>query len=291
MECDINERLKDACIAGDYSLAEQLIEKGATDFDRALYATCEKGHYDLAKLLIKKGAKSAQTVGTGLIYACEGEHYDLAVMLIKRGVTDIHRALNITCEKGNVDLTLLLLNYRKKEVVRALRMACEKGHCEMALSIIEAFAKKEKMRLEYLLEAFCIACERGDFRLALLLIDNGVSGALNLNMGLRLACSHGHNCKLVLLLIAEGATNLSEGFEIAYNHKHFELASLLLKKGARPHKGYNLQRLGNNHVKELYPRFLNDSFFKKRSTIYNVAQQFVCKDVAKMITEFKGFSP
>lgn len=53
---DLDTRLAYACYTGNVPAVLQMIQEGATDFNRGLHEACERGYYDLILLMIEHGA-------------------------------------------------------------------------------------------------------------------------------------------------------------------------------------------------------------------------------------------
>jgi hypothetical protein len=82
---NFNSALYGACYRGRINVVHLMLEKGATAFNDCLYGACRRGHLEIAKLILDKGATNLNEC---LYAACGGDHVEVVKLLIEKGATE-----------------------------------------------------------------------------------------------------------------------------------------------------------------------------------------------------------
>jgi len=272
---DLNVGLYAACEGGHIDLVHLLIKKGADDWNFALQGACMSGHKYLAKMMIKRGANH---LNYGLRSACYGGHKDLAEMMIRKGADDWDNGLSGACESGNVDFVQWMIDKGANDWDLGLIFACHGGHKHVVQMMIAKGEEEWRLR----------GLEKNKFPLK---PDNFRFNSIveTWNEGLDSALSRNHT-DLALMMIGKGATHVEHimGWRRdTENYKKFILKVLFRLKGKR--------------LTDLKKRIVNSEFGnyfvnrhglrcdkKKSTSIFNIGQQFACKDVATFMVRFEG---
>jgi hypothetical protein len=80
-----NRGLEEACLCGHMETVHEMIRRGADDLDRGFMKACEGGHIDIVQEMIGRGTTAWNC---GLMCACQFDdpkHLDIMVELIRRG--------------------------------------------------------------------------------------------------------------------------------------------------------------------------------------------------------------
>jgi len=296
----VNYGLNGACEGGHKDIAQMMIDKGAICWNFALWGACEYGQIEMAQMIIDKGGdKIVQSDGVitdgwkwGFEIAC-GKGYAVLMHLMVKYGSDYWNS------KGP--------GYTKSVYDTGLCLTCHSGHIELAQQLIEMGANDLSEALRY-------ACEGGHAELALQMIDRGADPSIGL-----LGSCKGNNAKLAQLMIGLGAKNFCEGMREAYNYNHFRMVQMMIYYGANDW-GWVLMRFETNTAfilrilwykrrrglvdkikKKVKPQtleyFVNRHGIhkahlprssSKKYLMHNVAQQFVCNDVATFSALFVG---
>ncbi|VUC26335.1 unnamed protein product [Clonostachys rosea] len=245
--------------------AKMLLNEGADanaqdqEHASALYHASERGYLELSKLLLDKGSNiNAQggLYGNALQSASVFGGLEVAQMLVDRGA-DINaqggyygNALQAASAKGHPKVTRMLLengadiNAHGGRYSNALEAALAEGlpgllwtdgHREVAQILIEAGADISEPKGG---QALIAASEKGDFRLAKLLVDKGVD--INAQdfchrTAFHTALNEGHQ-EIARMLIDKGVdiqgSSSGDALQSASSVGDLELAQILLDKGA-----------------------------------------------------------
>lgn len=103
---EINDTFLFACCKGQKDIVEQMIEKGANNWNKGLLYSCRIGYRDIAELMIKNGATN---LDEALYEICKQGHTHMAKLLIENGAKNLIRALIRSCIYNNKEMILLLI--------------------------------------------------------------------------------------------------------------------------------------------------------------------------------------
>lgn len=103
-----------ACKYGYLDIAELMITKGATDFDKGLETACYNNQYEIAKLMLVKGAMNKESCFT---HACSRNYIEIAKLIVMHGysVDDADTCLECACSCGNLEIVELIFSRIKND--------------------------------------------------------------------------------------------------------------------------------------------------------------------------------
>lgn len=130
MWIDIDRLFSIACEKGLTKLSQVCLEKGANDWNGALWGACKNGDRHMIDFLFKKGADHLNLALDGAVY--NGD-MDLINFIIEKGVDDWDSALNIAIKKGNIPL----INFFKKKGAKFFDDLLEDAYRTKDLDIVK----------------------------------------------------------------------------------------------------------------------------------------------------------
>ena len=95
-----------AALGGHMNIVQLMLDKGATDYDRALARAAEGGHMNIVQLMLDKGATD---YNEGLNGAARGGHMDIVQLMLKKGA-DPNWGIEPAAEHGHLDIVQLMLD-------------------------------------------------------------------------------------------------------------------------------------------------------------------------------------
>lgn len=257
----VNAGLVNACLGHHMDIVQFMLSKGATNYDKALWAASKGGFMDLAELMLDKGATK---VNEAFSAACRSGHAAIARLLLTKGAACIASTLTHACTNGHTEIVRLLLEHKdkivdfKRHTRSVFRMACRHGYAEVLQLILplvtldgplasqglgEACSSGNETIFRLMLEkgaepdwdAFQMACKKGHLHLVRLLIDRGPyyteDDADDRSTGAFEAAVNGH-MDLVHFLVCNGAAILGEqGFQMVCSSGRVDIVKLLLDQG------------------------------------------------------------
>lgn len=125
---NFNKGLKMAAKGGHKNIMIEMINRGATDFAGALTGAAGEGHLDIVLDLINRGANN---LNDGLTAASGKGHLNIVLQLIERGADAFLPALIDAAENGHVDIVKYLIDRVPTGVVPALKIAGAFGHLKV----------------------------------------------------------------------------------------------------------------------------------------------------------------
>lgn len=122
----------DAAKQGDKKLVDFLLEKGVTDYTRALYGAAKGGHKDLFDYFLDKHDRKGlnnEFINILLEDAAEGGNMDIVNELLDLGASEYKNAIQLASLKGHMDIVMKLF-FRDTSISlnRALWYAAAGGH-------------------------------------------------------------------------------------------------------------------------------------------------------------------
>lgn len=199
-----NAGLWGACEAGNITMINLMIEKGADNFNYALISACRRGDLDIINLIINYGAND---FNYGLLGACYGGHIDIIDMMIKKGASNFNFGLHGACYNGSP------IGRKKMSEFSAIYV-----------EIIDMMVKKGAD----INTGLCAACQGGNIKIIDLMIEKGAN---NFNLALHAACLEG-NIDIIHLMIEKGASDFECGLKMACHRMHINIIKLMIMHGA-----------------------------------------------------------
>jgi len=262
-----NFALGGACLSGHVGIVQFIMDKGVNNFNIGLQGACQGGHLNLIQLMIDRGANEWNF---GLRSACRGGHINVVQMMIDRGANEWNCGFYGACENGSIELVQLMIDKGAYDWDSGLFYACVGGHKKIVqMMIAKGEEEWRKMGIR-------------NISLQPRIRNNPI--AYTWNEGLEGALKNGHH-DMALLMIEKGATYKKYIFQ---QDKKFIMRALLRVRGKLK---MEFQELIKEKVKTP-AYFINRHALRcdkqKLSNVFNVGQQFACKDVATFILRFSS---
>ena len=121
-----------AALGGHMNIVQLMLDKGATDYDRALARAAEGGHMDIVQLMLDKGADP----NWGIARAAEGGHMDIVQLMLDKGATDYNKGLSGAASGGHMDIVQLMLK-KGADPNWGIEPAAEHGHLDIVQLMLD----------------------------------------------------------------------------------------------------------------------------------------------------------
>lgn len=195
--------LREACVERCINIINLAIEKGANDFDQALYGACEGGNMEIVNLMIEKGAKIGYSI---LFWACLGGHIEIINLMIKKGAKNFNDGFYGACQGGDMRIVELMIGKGANDFNLGLYGACLRGHMNIVLYMIEKGANNYNQGLLQ-------ACWIGHLEIVNLMVEKGATKfSSGLSITSKIKNYGGHNFeqskqynKIINIMIINGA--------------------------------------------------------------------------------------
>lgn len=209
--CSPNAQLAEACERGYIKDIQLAIEKGGSNWKRAINSAslggnleafllianhvddwdwtlefaCKGGNIDIVNYII---GKDNTNWNSGLIHACESGHIHIVNLMISKGANCWNAGLEFACRGGNIDIVRLMLSKGAKVKDAALSCACEGGNPEIVKLLLTILPKRSIYGGIWNI-GLVHACGAGNKEIIELMLMNGAD---NLSGGAMNACANGH---------------------------------------------------------------------------------------------------
>lgn len=107
----LNSVLSWAAFGGHLDIVKLSIEKGANNFNLAMYNSAFGGYTDIVKLMLEKGANNFNVT---MEDAAAGGHLDIVKLMVEHGATKFDRAIKAAEAEGHIDVVNYLTPYLKQ---------------------------------------------------------------------------------------------------------------------------------------------------------------------------------
>ncbi len=142
-----------AAMAGSVKMVNFIIEKGADNYNEALWRASDYGHLDVAKLLIEKGANS---YNYAMAHGAEIGHMEMVNFMLEKGADDYSTAMVYAARGGHMEIVKMMIErepncYFKMGMYWAARSG-KNGHREIVELMMEKGANYHGETMKVLTE-------------------------------------------------------------------------------------------------------------------------------------------
>jgi len=292
---------KYACIGGHFHVVQFLSDMKVMNWREGFIGVCIGGHRLMMKLAfnnLSHDAKNTTTLNTGLANACAYGHIEIAQYLIGLGATDLNSALERACDYGEWECIKFLISKGAYAFNRGLSGACWGDFRDIADYMIEKGATDFNSGLKH-------ACNRIFYNNEVMAKYMISKGATDSKIALICAFDARHTRLYPLLLrhaklnrqdihhvlSIRAGTRISTHISFHYKNNIVFLKYVYALRGTdgRLLSEYfwkypsHLILFKNRRVLKHNPRTI---ILKKRKKLYNIGENFCCKDVFTFIACF-----
>jgi hypothetical protein len=121
----LNQSLVQASVGGHGDIVNQMLQRGANEYNWAMLGAAQGGHLDIVNQLIKRGANE---YNWAMVEAAQGGHQDIVNQMLDFGATDYNGAMAEAAEGGHTEIVKQMLDLGATNYNQAMANAKEYGH-------------------------------------------------------------------------------------------------------------------------------------------------------------------